>query len=67
MIPRPLLLLLSISVFLLFSFSVLHFLVVVSVRKIKLTGGGFRADVKRAFRIVSYRILDIRFEIVSDW
>jgi len=41
--------------FLLFSFSVLHFLVVVSVRYIKLTDVGFRAHVKIASRIV-YRI-----------
>ena len=41
--------------FLLFSFSVLHFLVVVSVRQIKLTHVGFRAHVKIASRIVSYR------------
>ena len=41
--------------FLLFSFSVLHFLAVVSVRQIKLTHVGFRAHVKLASRIVSYR------------
>ena len=41
--------------FLLFSFSVLHFLVVVSARQIKLTRVGFRAHVKIASRIVSYR------------
>jgi len=41
--------------FLLFSFSVLHFLVVGSVRWIKLTYVGFRAHVKTASRIVSYR------------
>jgi len=38
--------------FLLFIFSVLHFLVVVSVRQIKLTHVGFRAHVKIASRIV---------------
>jgi len=43
--------------FLLFSFSVLHLLVVVSVRQIKLTHVGFRAHIKIASRIVSYRIL----------
>jgi len=32
--------------FLLFSFSVLHFLVVVSVRKIKLTRVGFRSSAR---------------------
>jgi len=42
--------------FILFSFfSVLHFLVVVSVRYIKLTHVGFWAHVKIASRIVSYR------------
>jgi len=40
--------------FLLFSFSVLQFLVVVSVRWIKPTHVGFRAHVKIASRIVSY-------------
>ena len=40
--------------FLLFGFSVLHFLVVVSVRQIKLTHIGFRAHVKIASHIVSY-------------
>ena len=39
---------------LLFSFSVLQFLVVVSMRQIKLTYVGFRAHVKIASRIVSY-------------
>jgi len=54
--PDCLLLLLSISVFLLFSFFLfLHFLVVSSVRQIKLTYVGFRAHVKIASRIVSYR------------
>jgi len=53
--PDCLLLLLSMSVFLLFSFSVLHFLVVDSVRQIKLTHVGFRAHVKIASRIISYR------------
>jgi len=38
-----------------FSFSVLHFLVVVSMRQIKLTDVGFQAHVKIASRIVSYR------------
>ena len=43
--------------FLLFRFlSVLQFLVVGSVRYIKLTHLGFRAHVKIASRIVSYRI-----------
>jgi len=41
--------------FLLFRFSVFHFLVVGSVRYIKLTRVGFRAHVKIASRIVSYR------------
>jgi len=40
-----------------FSFSVLHFLVVVSVRQIKLTDVGFQAHVKIASRIVSYHIV----------
>jgi len=40
---------------LLYSFSVLQFLVVVSVRQIKPTYVGFRAHVKIASRIVSYR------------
>ena len=54
--PDCLLLLLSISVFLLFRFSVFYtFLVVGSVRYIKLTYVGFRAHVKIASRIVSYR------------
>ena len=53
MIPRLLLLLLT-YLLLLFSFSVLQFLVVVSVRKIKPTHVGFRAHVKTASRIVSY-------------
>jgi len=43
--------------FLLSTFSVLHFLVVVSVRYIKLTHVGFRAHVKIASRIVSYSLL----------
>ena len=42
--------------FLLFSFSVLHFLVVVSVRYIKLTHVGCRAHVKIASRFLSYRL-----------
>ena len=42
--------------FFLFSFSLLHFLVVVSVRQIKLTHVGFRAQVKIAY-LVSYRIV----------
>ena len=54
--PDCLLLLLSISVFY-FSFSVLHFLVVGSVRSIKLTRVGFRAHVKIAHRIVSQLLL----------
>ena len=50
-----LLLFLSISVFyFLFFFQFLHFLVVGSVRQIKLTHVGFRAHVKIASRIVSY-------------
>ena len=53
--PDCLLLLLSISVFLLFSFYT--FLVVGSMRQIKLTHVGFRAHVNIASRIVSYRIL----------
>jgi len=56
--PDCLLLLLSISVFLLFSFYT--FLVVGSMRQIKLTHVGFRAHVKIASRIVSYRMnLDV--------
>ena len=43
--------------FLLFSFSVLHLLVVISLRYIKLTHVGFRAHVKLASRIVSYPAL----------
>ena len=43
--------------FLLFSFSLFHFLVVGSVRYIKLTRVGFRAHVKIASRIVSYRYI----------
>ena len=58
--PRLFTLLLSISVFLLFSFSVLHFLVVVSVRYIKLTYVGFRAHVKIASRIVSYAFRSVK-------
>jgi len=38
-------------------FSVLHFLVVGSVRQIKLTHVGFRAHVKIASSIVSYFVL----------
>jgi len=55
--PECLLLLLSISFFLLFSFfSVFYtFLAVGSVRLIKLTYVGFRTHVKIASRIVSYR------------
>ena len=54
--PHCLLLLLSIFRLLLFSFFLfLHFFVVGSVRQIKLTHVGFRAHVKIAFRIVSYR------------
>jgi len=40
--------------FLLLSFSVLHFLVVGSMHQIKLTHVGFRAHVKIASRIISY-------------
>ena len=47
----------NIPVFTFFSFSVLHFLVVVSVRKIKLAYVGFRAHVKIASRIVLYCIV----------
>jgi len=46
--------------FLLLVFSVLHFLVVVSVRWIQLTHVGFRAHVKIASRIISYRIVSYR-------
>jgi len=49
--------------FLLFSFSVSHFLVVGSVRYIKVTHVGFRAHVKIASRIVSYRIVSIRAHV----
>ena len=52
--PRLSLLLLT-CLLLLFSFSVLQFLVVVSVRQIKPIHVGFRAHVKIASRIVSYR------------
>ena len=55
--PDCLLLLLSISVFLLFSFSVFTLLVVGSMRQIKLTHVGFRAHVNIASRIVSYTVL----------
>jgi len=41
-------------------FSVLHFLVVGSVRWIQLTHVGFRAHVKIASRIISYRIVSYR-------
>jgi len=44
---------------LLFSFSVFHFLVVGSVRLTKLNHVGFRAHVKIASRIVSYRIVQV--------
>ena len=55
--PYCLLLLLSTSVYLLFSFFCFYtFLVVGSVPTIKLTYVGFRAHVKIASRIVSYRI-----------
>ena len=57
--PDCLLTLLSTCVFLLFSFSVFHFLVVGSVRLTKLTHVGFRAHVKIASRIVSYRIVQV--------
>jgi len=46
----------SVICFYFFSFSVLQFLVVVSVRWIKLTHVGFRGHVKIASCIVSYRI-----------
>ena len=52
--------------FLLFSYSVLHFLVVVSVRQIKVTHVGFREHVKIAFRIVSYRIVLIFVHVTHD-
>jgi len=57
--PKLLLLLLACP-FLLFSFSVLHFVVVVSVRWIRLTHIGFRAHVKIASRTVSYRNVVVR-------
>ena len=56
MIPRLLLFLLS-NLFLLFSFCVLYFLVVVPCGRLSLTHVGFRAHVKIASRIVSYRIV----------
>ena len=53
-IPQTVYLLLSIFRLLLFSFfSFLHFLIVVSVRQVKMTHVGFRAHVKIAYRIVS--------------
>ena len=57
--PDCLLLILA-YLFLLFSFSVLHCLVVGSVRQIKLTHVGFRAHVKIASRIVSYRVQNLK-------
>ena len=57
--------------FLLFRFSVFHFLVVGSVRQIKLTYVGFRAHVKIASRIVLYlvtcRIVAMRLNIFIIW
>ena len=53
--PDCLLLLLSISVFLLFSFFSVFTLFSCRFRAIKLTYVGFRAHVKIASRIVSYR------------
>ena len=58
--PDCLLFFLRIFVFLLSSFSVLHFLVVGSVRQIELTRVGFRAHVKIASRIVSCRMTAAR-------
>ena len=46
----------GLSVFYFLVFLYLHFLVVGSVRSIKLTRVGFRAHAKIASRIVSYRI-----------
>jgi len=60
--PDCLLLFLSISVFYFFSFSVFTLLVVAFVRQIKLTHVGFRAHVKIASRIVSYRT---RYLVIS--
>jgi len=54
--PDCLPLLLRTSVFIFLFFSVLHFSVVGSVLWIKLTYVGFRAHVKIASRIVSYRV-----------
>ena len=54
--PDCLLILLSISVFISFSLSVFYFLVVGSV----LTHVGFRAHVKIASRIASYRVVSCR-------
>ena len=48
------------SVFYFLVFLFLHFLVVGSVRYIKLTHVGFRAHVKIASQIVSYRIVSYR-------
>ena len=53
--PDRLLLFMGISVFYFQFFLFLHFLVVGSMRQIKLTHAGFRAHVKIASRIVSYR------------
>ena len=66
--PYCLLLLLSISVFLLFRFSVFYtFLVVGSVRYIKLTYVGFRARVKIASRIVSHHVVSWISLCVELW
>jgi len=56
MIPQSFTVTSSIGCFYFLVFSVLHFLVVVSVRQIKLTHVGFRAHVKIASRIVSYAL-----------
>jgi len=63
MIPQTFTVTSSISVFTFLFFSVLQFLVVVSVRYIKLTHVGFRAHVKIASRIVSYRSSGISWTI----
>jgi len=64
--PDCLLLLLSISVFLLFSFFLFYtFLVVVSVRYIKLTYVGFRAHVKIASRIVSGKLTGMKLVVAE--
>jgi len=52
--------------FLLFSFSVFYILAVGSVRQIKLTHVSFWPHVKIASRIVSYRIVMWRVEIIEE-